>query len=118
MDGTAANDPIAAIRELSSKRDVRCYLVLVEGYFLWHLLPEPPAQPYGPLGFATFRLVFARNEQSAAAEAFRRVRRRTEYLGLTDPGAANMVLEASEITREPIRRLLQRDPGMAFWHEE
>lgn len=39
-------------------------------------------------------------------------------MGLTDPDAANMALEASEITREPIRRLLERDPGMAFWHEE
>jgi hypothetical protein len=62
-------------------------------------------------------LVLARSEQSAATEAIRRVRRRTQQLGLIDPDAANITFDAIEISREPIQRVFEREPGMAFYHE-
>lgn len=98
---------------------MRCFYVLVHGRLNWAAnlcagdIERPP-------GFYCHRYVLAQNAASAAEAAFRRVRenlgRQTDWL---KDGLAKLELEAEEIRKAPIHKILTPDNrGHTFYQAD
>ena len=101
---------------------MRCFYVLVHGKLSWQ--PKLPAdggpETVRPGGFYCHRHVLASNKEQAAEKAFARVRtnleRRTGWLGR---GLASLDLEAEEVVRAPLLKLLTpENRGHSFYERD
>lgn len=98
---------------------MRCYYVLVHGRLHWNAAP-PSDDVSQPRGFYCHRYVLASDEESAVKIAFGRVRANLDSNGrwLSD-GSAALDLEAEEISKAPIYRLLKPDNrGHTFYEQD
>lgn len=99
---------------------MRCYHVLVHGKLDWKGAPPANSDVEQPRGFYCHRYVLASGESDAASKAFERVRKNLDRDNqwLTS-GAADLSLEAAEISPAPIHKLLAPDNrGHAFYDED
>jgi hypothetical protein len=101
---------------------MRCFYVLVHGRLNWRRPPSPgdAAADAPPGGFYCHRYVLSSCEDDAAKAAFQRVRENLDrQTGWISAGAATLELEAEEVVRAPMHKLLKRDNrGHAFYTEE
>ena len=101
---------------------MRCFYVLIHGRLRWRAEPAPnnDAAATRPSGFYCHGYVLASGEGQAKAAAFRRVRENLEeQTGWIGAGLAALDLEAEELTRAPMRKLLGSDNrGHTFYHED
>ena len=101
---------------------MRCFYVLVHSRMHWRG-PNPAENDPAtirPLGFYCHRYVLATGERQAEDAAFRRVRDNLEnQTGWIGAGLAIVDLEAEELTRAPMHKLLRSDNrGHTFYLEE
>jgi hypothetical protein len=98
---------------------MRCYYVLVHGRFHWNAAPTSDDVSQ-PRGFYCDRYVLASDEECAIQIAFGQVRANlySDSRWLSD-GSATLDLEAEEIFKAPIYRLLKADNrGHTFYEQD
>lgn len=100
---------------------MRCFYVLVHGSLVWHSskLATDVIGADRPDGFWCHRFVLADDEKAAKDKAFRRVTANLdrEFVWLSS-GAAEVVLEAAEVSLATVVKLLRPDNrGHTFYCE-
>lgn len=98
---------------------MHCYYVLVHGLLAWNV-PPSSQDVEQPKGFYCHRYVLASSYEKAAEMAFKKVRSNLDRdRHWISDGSATLTLEAEEVSRAPMYRLLRPDnPGHSFYVDE
>ncbi|HEX7851931.1 MAG TPA: hypothetical protein VF485_19520 [Sphingomonas sp.] len=101
---------------------MRCFYVLVHGRLVWLARPDPSdgLAAENPHGFYCHRYVLGADESAAKTKAFERVRTNFDrQLGWLSRGWVTLALEADEIARAPLSKIVRPDnPGHTFYYAD